>query len=891
MKRFGLAFAFLLLCNSIWAQVPEAIKYQAVARDASGNVYENQLVQFEISILEGSSTGNSVYTETHIDTTNAFGLVTLELGRGVVVSGDFTTIDWASNSHFLEVNMDPNGGTNYQLAGTVELLSVPFALSAKTAADDNDTDPSNEIQAISKNGNQIELSDGGGFVIDEVNDDDADSTNEIQTISRSNDTIYLTDGGFAVLPVIVNNDNDSTNEIQDLQLVGNDLSITDNTGATLIDLTPYLDNTDNQAISRSNDTIYLTNGGFAVLPAEVDGDTTNEIQDLQLVGNDLSITDNTGATLIDLTPYLDNTDNQAISRSNDTIYLTNGGFAVLPAEVDGDTTNEIQDLQLVGNDLSITDNTGASVIDLTPYLDNTDNQVISRSNDTIYLTNGGFAVLPATVANNDNDSTNEIQDLQLVGNNLTITENATATSIDLSTYLDNTDNQALSISNDTIYLTNGGFAVVPVSVNHDNDSTNEIQALTRSNDTLYLSDGGNVALDDLSNYWSKNGDHLNYNDGSVGIGEDNPTTGRLVIRDTLTATRTRSIDHIVTASNAGIGMNIDLTTTAGGLHTALDASTTGSSGTNITVRSLANGSTTNYGFTTAAGVPHNFISNVNAGIYARAANSSNANAGVFAILSGGTGGNLNNAIDGEVYINGGAGSFNTGALAYSAGNGAGDNYGVEAYALNSTGNNYAIYGNGTSGASGNRYAGYFEGDVEITGNLNIVGNISKGGGTFKIDHPVDPSNKYLVHSFVESPDMMNVYNGNITTDANGFATVSLPDYFEATNKDFRYQLTVIGSFAQAIIKEKVSNNQFVIQTNQPNIEVSWQVTGIRNDNYSNANRIQPVQEKEAEDKGKYLHPEAYGLDENQGIYFKPENKKKVEELERRHAEMESDEKR
>ena len=365
----------------------------------------------------------------------------------------------------------------------------------------------------------------------------------------------------------------------------------------------------------------------------------------------------------------------------------------------------------------------------------------------------------------------------------------------------------------------------------------------------------------------------------------------MVVRDTLTATRTRSIDHIITATNAGVGMNIDLTTTAGGTHTALDASTTGSSGTNITLRSLANGSTTNYGFTTAAGVPHNFINNVNAGIYARAANSPNANAGVFAILSGGTGGNLNNAVDGEVYINGGAGSFNTGVLAYSAGSGTGDNYGVEAYALNSTGNNYAIYGNGTSGASGTRYAGYFEGDVEITGNLNIVGNISKGGGTFKIDHPVDPANKYLVHSFVESPDMMNIYNGNITTDANGFATVSLPDYFEATNKDFRYQLTVIGSFAQAIIKEKVSHNQFVIQTNQPNIEVSWQVTGIRNDNYSNANRIQPVQEKEAEDKGKYLHPKAYGLDENQGIYFKPENKKKIEELERRNAEMESDEKR
>jgi len=856
MKSLILTFILLCLAGMVWAQAPEAVKYQAVARDASGNVYENQLVQFQLSILQGGETGPSVYIETHIDTTNAYGLVTLDIGRGVAVSGDFSAIDWGINSYFLQVEMDPQGGTNYVLAGTAELLSVPYALSAKTAEDDDDKDPTNELQAISKTGNQISLSDGGGSVIDEVDDADADSTNELQTISRSNDTIYLTDGGFTVLPVIVNNDNDSTNELQ--------------------------------TISRSNDTIFLTDGGFAVLPVIVnnDNDSTNEIQDLQLVGNDLSITDNTAATLIDLSPYLDNTDAQALSISNDTIFLVDGGFVVLPAEVDGDVTNEIQDLQLVGNDLSITNNGAATTIDLTPYLDNTDVQALSISNDTIFLTNGGFAVLPAAAPNNDNDPTNEIQDLQLVGNDLSITNNGAATTIDLTPYLDNTDAQALSISNDTIYLVNGGFVVLPVTTNNDNDSTNEIQALTRSNDTLYLEDGGSVALDDLANYWSRSGNNLNYNAGLIGIGETNPTTGRLVIRDTITAGRARSIDHIVSATSAGIGMNIDVTTTGGGTHTALDAATTGAAGTNITVRSLANGSATNYGFTTAAGVAPTFIANVNAGLFARAANSSNANAGVFAILSGGTGGSLNNAVDGEVYINGGAGSFNTANLAYSAGAGAGDNYGVEAYALNSTGTNYAVYGNGTSAATGTRYAGYFEGDVEITGDLNIVGNISKGGGTFKIDHPIDPENKYLVHSFVESPDMMNVYNGNITTDNSGFATVTLPDYFEATNKDFRYQLTVIGAFAQAIIKEKVKNNQFIIQTNQPNVEVSWQVTGIRDDNYSNANRIVPVQDKAAKDKGKYLHPDAYGQGEERGIHYKPEHKRKVQELELRHATME-----
>lgn len=155
----------------------------------------------------------------------------------------------------------------------------------------------------------------------------------------------------------------------------------------------------------------------------------------------------------------------------------------------------------------------------------------------------------------------------------------------------------------------------------------------------------------------------------------------------------------------------------------------------------------------------------------------------------------------------------------------------------------------------------FNGNVTITGDLNVTGNIAKGGGTFKIDHPIDPQNRYLIHSFVESPEMMNIYSGNATTDANGYVTVTLPSYFEAANKDFRYQLTTIGSFSQAIIKEKVSGNKFVIQTSTPNVEVSWQITAVRADKYANENRIIPEEEKEF--KGTYIHPELYGASKEQ----------------------------
>src|SRR5579863_1963413 len=173
------------------------------------------------------------------------------------------------------------------------------------------------------------------------------------------------------------------------------------------------------------------------------------------------------------------------------------------------------------------------------------------------------------------------------------------------------------------------------------------------------------------------------------------------------------------------------------------------------------------------------------------------------------------------------------------------------------------------GTSGSNFTTVFtvdaSGNGSFAGNLNVKGTLTKGGGSFKIDHPLDPANKYLSHSFVESPDMMNVYNGNITTDRHGLATVNLPEYFEALNGDFRYQLTVIGRFAQAIVAKKIAANRFVIRTSKPNVEVSWQVTGIRHDAYANAYRIPVEEDKTAQDQGYYLHPEVFGQPESKSL--------------------------
>ena len=166
---------------------------------------------------------------------------------------------------------------------------------------------------------------------------------------------------------------------------------------------------------------------------------------------------------------------------------------------------------------------------------------------------------------------------------------------------------------------------------------------------------------------------------------------------------------------------------------------------------------------------------------------------------------------------------------------------------------YGIWGSSSSG-----YAGYFSGKVYISGNLNVAGTLSKAAGSFKIDHPLDPANKYLYHSFVESPDMKNIYDGMVTTDGKGDATDALPDWFEALNQDFRYQLTPIGAFTQVMVSRKIKGNTFAIKTDKPDIEVSWQVTGIRHDAYAEAHRIPVEEAKIPSAQGTYLHPVEMG---------------------------------
>ncbi len=182
---------------------------------------------------------------------------------------------------------------------------------------------------------------------------------------------------------------------------------------------------------------------------------------------------------------------------------------------------------------------------------------------------------------------------------------------------------------------------------------------------------------------------------------------------------------------------------------------------------------------------------------------------------------------------------------------------------------YGVYGWSTTGK-----AGYFSSSVQVTGTL------SKGGGAFQIDHPLDPENRYLYHSFVESPDMMNVYNGNVVLNQAGEAWVELPEWFEALNRDFRYQLTAIGAPGPNLfIADEIAANRFRIAGGQPGGKVSWQVTGIRQDPFANAHRIPVEEDKPLDERGSYLHPEAWGQPVERGVKWQrvPEKMLKLRE--------------
>lgn len=356
-------------------------------------------------------------------------------------------------------------------------------------------------------------------------------------------------------------------------------------------------------------------------------------------------------------------------------------------------------------------------------------------------------------------------------------------------------------------------------------------------------------------FGTTNTSHFNYSANEDTYLRGGKSSSKLILNDyggqvTLgTATAGNAQLNIVSSRTGGNanGLSINQTLTNNGSDSyGLYAFTNGSNQNNIGFKSEmgASGQTLNL-----------------AGLFqADAGSTMGNNKGIFAKAAGSLTGNIGGQFEA---VTGSNVSQNYGV--YTTATGIGPNYGIYCAGLGTYGQqigvpNYGIYAVGPSQLYSG-YAGFFD------GNIFVSGLVLKSGGTFTIDHPQDPANKYLHHSFVESPDMMNIYNGNTVTGSNDEVIVELPGYFTALNKDYRYQLTVIGQPAQVWIQQEISNNKFVIKSDKPNVKISWQVTGIRQDAWANAHRIIPEVEKEAVNKGKYLTPEVFNQPKEKGIHF------------------------
>ena len=313
-----------VICNSLFAQSPQSFKYQSVVRDASGVLAANRIISIRTSILAGSATGSSVYTETQTLSTNDYGVVSLNIGAGTVVSGNFTTINWGTTDYFVKTELDINGGNTYIFMGTSQILSVPYALYAEKAGsslNDHDTSSTNELQTLSLIGDSLHISKGNAVYLSGVVDLDSDPTNELQNLTLNNDTLKISrTNSTVVFPH--DNDRDSTNELQNLSINNDTISISKGNKITI----PHT------SINGTLNQIAVTNTGnnFTLsTPQDIATTSSPSFSGMNLTNTPLNLS--SGGTNSNLTAtsggivYSNSTQLNISSAGNSGQYLTSGG--------------------------------------------------------------------------------------------------------------------------------------------------------------------------------------------------------------------------------------------------------------------------------------------------------------------------------------------------------------------------------------------------------------------------------------------------------------------------------------------------------------------------------------------------------------------------------------
>lgn len=341
---------FVAFTSNLVAQTPDLINYQAIVRDVNNSVITNQSVSVKFVITEGLPNGLVVYEENQSVTTNSHGLINIKIGSGLLIVGSLGAIDWSANSYYLTTSIDPTGAANYTLSGISELVSVPYALHAKTVdnADDADADPENEIQDLQLNGNNLSLTNNPTATAIDL------STVIIDTDTQLNESAvdaFVSNNGYITTEV----DGSITNEIELPAggINGQILQTNGSGGYTWVDKTV---DTDTQLTEAAVDAFVADNG---FITTEVDGSITNEIE-LPVGGTNGQVLQTNGSgiyTWVDQTTNTD-TDTQLNEAAVDA-FVSNNGY--ITTEVDGSVTNEIQTLSISGTNLTISGAGGNTV--------------------------------------------------------------------------------------------------------------------------------------------------------------------------------------------------------------------------------------------------------------------------------------------------------------------------------------------------------------------------------------------------------------------------------------------------------------------------------------------------------------------------------------------------
>lgn len=360
-KIYLLPLFFVAFCTSVFAQTPEKLSYQAIVRNSSNTILANQPVGVQISILQNSANGNAIYAETQNPSTNANGLINIEIGTGNQVSGNFNTIDWGNNTYFIKTEIDPNGGSSYTITGVSQLLSVPYALHAKTAESISG--------GITENDPNFTASAASGILNSDI-------------INWNNKLSAEVDGSI-------------TNEIE-LPTGGNDGQVLKTDGAgnyAWVDQT--VDTDTNTQLNETQVDAFVANNGY--LTAEVDGSVTNEIE-LPEGGNDGQVLKTDGAgnyAWVDQTVDTD-TDTQ-LNETQVDAFVANNGYLTTVTEDDISGTISMSKTEGLQNALDAKQN------------------IINDGDLTISKTDGLQTALDAKLETEvDGDVTNEIQNLEEV---------------------------------------------------------------------------------------------------------------------------------------------------------------------------------------------------------------------------------------------------------------------------------------------------------------------------------------------------------------------------------------------------------------------------------------------------------------------------------------------